>query len=116
MKLCSQHHLLFYKDLLRLNHAIDKGDTITVFTDQVSEEEEDVPQCDPTKVNNEQVNIESLRAELLELRNENISLKTEIQVMAASHERNEKLYDSKIAILVEMKSALETQVKLLEAK
>jgi hypothetical protein len=101
---------------LRLNHAINKGDAITVFTDQVSEEEEDVPQCDPTKVNNEQVNIESLRAELLELRNENISLKAEIQVMAALHERTEKLNENKITILMEMKSALETQVKLLEAK
>lgn len=72
-------------------------------TNKVSNFDEDVPQCDPTK-SNDQVVIKRLREELAEARNEN-------EVLRA----NEKLNANKIVILKEMKAALETQVKLLEA-
>jgi hypothetical protein len=45
-----------------------------------------------------------------------LQLQTAISTMKVSHERAEKLSESKINILIEMKLALEEQVRLLESK
>ena len=60
--------------------------------------------------------INDLKAELEKVREENSCLRNEMKVMLADYNRSEKLHESKITILMEMKAALEAQVKLLENK
>lgn len=99
------------KDMLILNENAESSHV--VFTDQVSDSDEDVPQCEPSK---QQATIYNLSSELKKAKEENEALRAELKAVTAAHERSEKLAESKIAILVEMKNALETQVQLLEAK
>lgn len=100
------------KDMLMLNERAENNQ-IVVFTDQVSDSDSDAPQCGPPK---QQTDISNLTSELMKVKEDNQALRAELKAMTAAHERSEKLAESKIAILVEMKNALETQVKLLEAK
>lgn len=101
--------ILKLEELLRLNTSSD-NDHNAVFTDQVTDSESDddaVPQCGLDN---------ALHNELRELKEENQRLRQEMSEMSESHARSQKLNESKITILTEMKDALETQVNLLEAK
>lgn len=110
------HQVIRLEDPLDLNRIADTEED-KVFSDQVSASSDgEVPKCDPASLYDQQFDIEKRSEELEELRDECTRLRAEIVAMSASHERTERLNKSKINILIEMKAALEAQVKLLESK